>query len=368
MKAFLAISILCGSVIAAPVPVEREPLHKRLLKPLHHWLCHRHPHSHWCPAPPSPSPSPSPSPPPSPSPSPSLCSLGGGGAGCDEVPGFIFENNCDFAVTVRGLTKAGDANCGNKDHPDSCVDIVAGGQLKGDFPALVSGQSVFFSTKKYARDLTPASLGNCFGQTFCGALEIASDSRSQLNFDNQYSWGISVGLTWLDAAGGAVSTCPEANLVETAAGSTTVFGTSVAGQADNCLFDIENCPKSAWRIKTSEDDPVTWCVSNDGSLAVFSHLMDNTADCPKEPAAWAPQTGENICRPNNNLATAVKQMGTSLYLVSNPDDGPGIQELTEEMVENDRPGGVWRAPRSWSTCISARYISIFLLMTAGAFL
>ena len=252
------------------------------------------------------------------------------------VTSFIFDNQCSYDITVRGVASPGNANCGKL---GNCITVKANDREENPMSKTGAGQAMFFTTQKYT-DLGDPQKGTIWGQSFGAALEVASDARNQLNFDNQYSFGIPIGLTFLDSNHKPISTCPEKNLTQ----CTETDCYSVAGKADNCYFDEAECPPSAWKIKTSLDEEVTWCVTNDGTLSVVSHNQDSSpSDCPAVPASWVSDNAlcsggtTPICHYNTNLATAVDQFNKPLYLMS--DDGTSHEVLSRTLVEAGRPGG-----------------------------
>ena len=258
---------------------------------------------------------------------------------------MVFENKCTYDIMVRGALGADPPRTGDQDcnRVGNCFKVKARDRISHDVPGFQSGKTLFFSTVPYA-ELVPTG---CYTQSFCAALE-TQDNRRNFNFDNQYSFGIPIGLGFVDDNDKFVHTCPESNLP---------VGYSVAGFSDNCYFDEMPCPPSAWKVKTSADDPVAWCVTNDIYLGVVSDRMDNIPDdCPAAPQEWVSQSfrpdgsreppGLPLCRYNDQLelaASRVEPDGLKNNLIwidqKNNDKEQLMSTLTADEFRKLRPGG-----------------------------
>jgi len=269
----------------------------------------------------------------------------------DSLPPFVFKNQCTYDITVRGVLGTGNQDCGLG---GNCFTVPKKDKRTRVLPKIDGdGKTIWFSTQFYT-DQEKATTGNCYGQAFCPGLEIYAKGstlpRSIFNFDNQYSFGIPMGLSFNDY-NGPIQECPEVNLDGCKQNPSLCYSTR--GRSDNCYFDTTPCPPDAWKVKTHPDDPVVWCLTNDSTLGVISALQDNTpADCPSAPSDWdslvtlkdgSPKypPGEPLCSYNTNLYDAAREILKGPLVVDLNGDGQftPLNRTNADIVKTARPGG-----------------------------
>ena len=281
-----------------------------------------------------------------------------GGAGVKEdeefLPPFEFVNQCPYGITVRGVKTLGSSNC-ELNGGANCFPVLKGTTVIELLPEVVgNGKTIFFSTKFYTDQGQP-SRTSCRGQSFCSALEIYDDKskgrpsnrRRIFNFDNQYSYGIPIGVQFNDNDG-PIQDCPESNLDLCTANPSWCYSTK--GQSDNCYHNAtETCPDTAWKVKSHPDDPVVWCNTNDQTLGVVSFLQDNplgdgAGSCRSAPPDWVSvarppvSSREPLCKSNNDLYISALQL-PGLVLVEGDYPYTPLTSANADMIKTKRPGG-----------------------------
>jgi len=282
-----------------------------------------------------------------PTPAPIACTGRSSTDGCNIVedfpPPFAFKNQCTYDITVRGVKSLGNNNC-DLNGGTNCFNVPSGQTRTELLPEVKEdGNTIYFSTRHYTEQ-EDATRRNCYGQAFCAALEIYKKERTIFNFDNQYSFGIPIGISY-DDDNGPIQECPEANLDECKQNPSLCYSTK--GRSDNCYFDTTPCPTEAWKVKTHPDEPVVWCLTNDSTLGVISALQDNTpADCPSAPSDWNSLAGKGrnqpLCSYNTNLYTAATQFLSSPALVvdlNGDNQFTPLNNTNADMIYTARPGG-----------------------------
>jgi len=268
------------------------------------------------------------------------------------LPPFEFVNKCTYDITVRGVLGTGSQNC---EIGGNCFTVTKKTTITEVLPEVVgagNGDTLFFSTKSYTDQGQP-SRTSCRGVGFCAAIGIYDDKskgrpssrRRIVNFINQYSYGISIGVQFNDNDG-PIEECPEANLDECIENPSLCYSTK--GRSDNCYHNaMQTCPATAWKVKSHPDDPVVWCLTNDSTLGVVSALQDNppgdgAGSCSPAPSEWVSlagfPSGEPLCKYNTDLYTSALEL-PGLVVVEGDYPYTPLNSTNARRVRFARPGG-----------------------------
>jgi len=302
------------------------------------------------------------------------------GGGTEFLPPFEFNNQCAYDITVRGVKTLGSSDC-DLNGGDNCFTVQNGAKRIEPLPDVVGkGVTIFFSTKFYTDQDPVASRRSCRGQAFCQGLEIYDDDskgrpsprRRVFNFDNQYSYGIPIGVQF-NGNDGPIQDCPEPNLDVCKENPSLCYSTK--GRSDNCYHNaMDSCPDTAWKVKSHIDDPVVWCLTNDSTLGVVSALQDNppgdgAGSCRPAPSAWVSKakppvlSGEPLCKSNNDLYISALQLPGLVVALEGDNNFTPLNSTNAEIVKTARPGGA----KQYQAAVNANCGQFATQKIAGAY-